>query len=70
MAACRRAPRRSELGLVLTGGGARGAYQVGVLRWLARRYPELHVPIITGVSAGAVNAAKLASHHGTLRAGD
>lgn len=55
-----------ELGLVLGGGGARGAYQVGVLRWLARRYPELHVPIITGVSAGALNAAKLASHHGTF----
>jgi NTE family protein len=55
-----------ELGLVLGGGGARGAYQVGVLRWLSRRYPELHVPIITGVSAGALNAAKLASHHGTF----
>lgn len=50
-----------ELGLVLTGGGARGAYQVGVLRWIARRAPDLTIPIITGVSAGAVNAAKLAS---------
>jgi NTE family protein len=55
-----------DLGLVLTGGGARGAYQVGVLRWIARNYPGLNFPIITGVSAGAVNAAKLASHHGTL----
>ena len=54
------------LGLVLTGGGARGAYQAGVLRWIARRYPSLRIPIITGVSAGAVNAAKLASHHGTF----
>lgn len=51
---------RGELGLVLTGGGARGAYQVGVLRWIARNYPHLHIPIITGVSAGAVNAAHLA----------
>lgn len=51
---------RGELGLVLTGGGARGAYQVGVLRWIARNYPNLHIPIITGVSAGAVNAAHLA----------
>jgi NTE family protein len=50
-----------DLGLLLTGGGARGAYQVGILRWIARRAPDLHVPILTGVSAGAVNAAKLAS---------
>ncbi|HUG39784.1 MAG TPA: patatin-like phospholipase family protein [Longimicrobiales bacterium] len=56
----------SELALVLTGGGARGAYQVGLLRCLARRFPDLRVPIITGVSAGAVNAAHLASHHGTF----
>lgn len=56
-----------ELGLVLTGGGARGAYQVGVLRWLARHYPDLRLPILTGVSAGAVNIAKLAAHHGTFR---
>lgn len=48
------------------GGGARAAYQVGVLRFLARQFPELHVPYITGVSAGAINAALLASHHGTL----
>ncbi len=57
----------SDLGLVLTGGGARGAYQVGVLRWIARHYPDLQIPIITGVSAGAVNSAKLASHPGTFR---
>jgi NTE family protein len=56
-----------EIALVLTGGGARGAYQVGVLRSLARHYPELRFPIITGVSAGAVNAVGLASHHGTVR---
>jgi NTE family protein len=55
-----------DLGLVLTGGGARGAYQVGVLRWVARNYPEIHVPIITGVSAGAVNTAKLVAHPGTF----
>ncbi len=55
-----------DVALVLTGGGARGAYQVGVLRWLARHYPQLRVPIITGVSAGAVNAAHLAGHHGSF----
>jgi NTE family protein len=59
-------PSEHDLGLVLTGGGARGAYQVGVLRWIARHYPDLQVPIITGVSAGAVNTAKLASHPGTF----
>ncbi len=57
----------SEVGLVLTGGGARGAYQVGMIRCLARHYPDLSFPIITGVSAGAVNAIHLASHHGTFR---
>ncbi|HSJ15774.1 MAG TPA: patatin-like phospholipase family protein [Longimicrobiales bacterium] len=56
-----------DLGLVLTGGGARGAYQVGVLRWIARNYPDIHPPILTGVSAGAVNTAKLAAHPGTFR---
>lgn len=57
------------LGLVLTGGGARGAYQVGVLNWIAHRYPDLGVPIITGVSAGAVNTACIASHPGSFAQG-
>lgn len=55
-----------DAALVLTGGGARGAYQVGVLRYLARRWPEMNFPIITGVSAGAINAAHLAQAHGTF----
>lgn len=55
-----------DLGLVMGGGGARAAYQVGFLRSLARRFPTLPVPYITGVSAGAINAAHLASHHGTF----
>jgi NTE family protein len=58
---------RGELALVLTGGGARGAYQVGFVRYLARAYPDLHIPILTGVSAGAINIALLAQHHGTFR---
>jgi len=57
---------RGDLALVLTGGGARGAYQVGILRYLTRRWPELNFPIITGVSAGAINAAHLAAAHGTF----
>jgi NTE family protein len=59
-------PDYGELALVMGGGGARGAYQVGLLRYLARRYPTLRLPILTGVSAGAVNVAHLAQHRGTF----
>jgi NTE family protein len=59
-------PDTSDLAMVLGGGGARGAYQVGVLRYIARRYPDLHIPILVGVSAGAVNTVHLASHRGTF----
>jgi NTE family protein len=46
---------------MLGGGGARGAYQAGVLRAIARRHPELRLPLLTGISAGAINTAFLAS---------
>lgn len=49
------------LALVLSGGGARAAYQVGVLRVLARECPEVVPDILTGVSAGGINAAFLAT---------
>jgi NTE family protein len=52
--------------MVMSGGGARAAYQVGFLRVVARLYPSLRPQIVTGVSAGAINAALLASHHGTF----
>lgn len=52
--------------LVLTGGGARAAYQVGVLRSLARHFPTARFDIITGVSAGAINAAFLAARSDPL----
>lgn len=61
------APPPAKLGLVLTGGGARGAYQAGVLCHLAQQFPELKLPIITGVSAGAINAAHLANHPGSFQ---
>ncbi|MBW2499050.1 MAG: patatin-like phospholipase family protein [Deltaproteobacteria bacterium] len=51
-----------ELAIVMSGGGARAAYQVGLLQALAERVPDLRVPILTGVSAGAINAAHLANH--------
>lgn len=59
-------PQTDDLALVLGGGGARGAYQVGLLRGLAKRYPHFRTPIITGVSAGAVNAIHLASQTGSF----
>ena len=57
-----------DLAIVLDGGGARAAYQVGLLRGLARHHPNLRLRIITGVSAGAINAAFLAAQPGTLPA--
>lgn len=53
-----------DLAIVLGGGGARAAYQVGSLRFIAREIPDLQVPIVTGTSAGAINAVHLASHPG------
>lgn len=60
-----------KLSVMLAGGGARAAYQVGVLQRIGERRPELSIPIITGVSAGAINAGFLAAHRGNLAdAGD
>ena len=54
---------KPQTGLVLTGGGARAAYQVGVLKAIAELLPdktENPFPIICGTSAGAINAVSLA----------
>jgi NTE family protein len=59
-------PSRGPTALVLGGGGARGAYQAGVVRAIARHHPDLDLPILTGISAGAINAAFLAAHTGTF----
>jgi NTE family protein len=59
-------PDTPTTGLVLTGGGARAAYQVGVLDAVAtiRRHsdapPENPFPVIAGTSAGAINSTALA----------
>lgn len=53
-----------QLGLVMTGGGARAAYQVGVLKGIAElvwRGARCPFQVITGTSAGAVSAIALAS---------
>jgi NTE family protein len=51
-------------GLVLTGGGARAAYQVGALRALAEIAPAGALPfdVLAGISAGAINTVALASY--------
>ena len=54
------------LALSLSGGGARSAYQAGVLQYMAEMVPNLRIPIFTGVSAGAINTAHLANHTGTF----
>ena len=59
-----------SIGLVLSGGGARGAYEVGVLTYLAEHHPKLldRIRVVTGTSVGAVNAAFLASRGVTVAA--
>jgi NTE family protein len=59
-----------KVALILTGGGARAAYQVGVLRGLAELIPEgasNPFAIICGTSAGAINAAALAADAADFR---
>src|SRR5947209_12255099 len=62
-----RSSGRPTVGLVLTGGGSRWAYQVGVLLALAELLPRARNPfqVIVGTSAGAVAASVLAAeaHH-------
>ena len=58
------AASRTPIALVLSGGGARAAYQVGVLREIAESLPPatpLPFPIVCGNSAGALNAAFIAA---------
>jgi NTE family protein len=54
-------PQTDKHALVLSGGGARAAYQVGCLRYIANHIPDYRPKILTGVSAGAINAAHLAA---------
>jgi NTE family protein len=56
---------QKKTGLILTGGGARAAYQVGVLKAvneLLGRPARNPFPILCGTSAGAINAVALAIH--------
>ncbi len=73
---CKPSPNRTQMekraGLILTGGGARAAYQVGVLKGIAEFLPHrAHnpFPVICGTSAGALNAATLAINARSFRKG-
>jgi NTE family protein len=62
---------RNITALNLPGGGARGAYQVGVLKAIVEilQQAENPFPVICGTSAGAINAAVLASHASAFNGG-
>jgi NTE family protein len=65
-------PAKPVIGLIMTGGGARAAYQVGVMRALHDMLPRgvaNPFPIICGTSAGAINAAVLATDAQDFRRG-
>ena len=56
--------------VVLPGGGARGAYQVGVLKAIAAfGVSDNPFQIVVGMSAGAINAASVAGSAGRYRDG-
>ncbi len=59
-------PRPNRLAIVLSGGGARGAYEAGVLSYIfdelrRTRNQRVHIDIISGTSVGAINSAALAA---------
>ncbi len=58
--------RPEQYGLLLSGGGARASYQAGVLRYIADHFPGADFENLTGVSAGAINAAFLSNTAGSL----
>lgn len=50
----------NNIALVLSGGGARGAYQMGVWKALRAMHLEAHIKVVTGASIGAINGALVA----------
>jgi NTE family protein len=60
-------PSTSRVGLVLAGGSARAAYEVGVVRYIVEDVARalgksVPIDVISGTSAGSINAAMLAAH--------
>ena len=65
-------PKQPKVGLIMSGGGARAAYQVGVLRAISEILPPdspSPFKIICGTSAGAINATVLAANAANFRDG-
>jgi len=68
----KRSYKNSKNALILTGGGARAAYQVGVLSAISKFSPRNHplpFPIICGTSAGAINTTALACYASCFQLG-
>lgn len=64
--------QKPAIALLLSGGGARAAYQVGVLKAISEWYPRVHhspFTIYCGTSAGAINVTSLACHVSCFRLG-
>ncbi|MDX1740118.1 MAG: patatin-like phospholipase family protein, partial [Rhodothermales bacterium] len=55
-----------QFGLLLSGGGARAAYQAGVLQYISDRFSDADFDVMTGVSAGAINTAYMSNTCGPL----
>jgi NTE family protein len=60
------ATRKPRIALVLSGGGARGAYEAGILRYLREELPEparsqVRFDILCGTSVGAITACYIAA---------
>jgi len=68
---CLAGPFVKRLALVLTGGGARAAYQAGAIRALAELWPHKQSPfqVLTGLSAGSINACLLAHYSDDFQTG-
>jgi NTE family protein len=65
---------RSKVGLVLAGGSARGAYEVGVVRYVVEEIAHAlgrptPIDVISGTSAGSINAVMLAAFAGEAARG-
>ncbi|MEL6115449.1 patatin-like phospholipase family protein [Photobacterium sp. SP02] len=63
---------KPKISLLLSGGGARAAYQVGVLKAISEWYPRNHhspFAIYSGTSAGAINATAIACYASCFRLG-
>ncbi|AMD00394.1 patatin-like phospholipase family protein [Halomonas chromatireducens] len=61
-------PQPTKLGLVLSGGGAKGAYQAGVLRYLAEM--NIQPDAVAGASIGSLNGAVVANAENVKQAAD